>query len=532
MLKVKRIINRIIAIMLVLAMVSECGITEVLGASAETIDVTADTTDVTEEDGTSAGSNTLAGIGATTMETSETGTTETVTTESEEDSYIIVEDPAKREQSVKHFLLENGDYVAVMYPEPVHYEKDGVWEEIDNRLFLAGGEGGTDQSYVNRASDVRVGFARYSNAEDLVSIQTEAGIVSWSLVTEETVGQQEAGEQRSEEAVTGDTEEAAQELTQENAEGMPREAITEGEEITEPEAIAEGEEAAEPEAIAQDIETVEDAVPETEQPVSEFMPFAEEDAAGQAAFMTLGLEETEDMMFIEAEGSREGRTAAEYNEEQTAVSGLTSGGIYEEILPGVDIQYVLDTVRLKENIILKTADAVQEQYTFRVSHPDMEMVLEEDGSVSLKGKGEDADISYTFLSPFMYDSEDAYSASVDYVLTPDGEDATLLSICPDTGWLLAEERSYPVTIDPMTETSRNTKLVIDTFVCEKDPDGSANDVGLWGQMAVGYVPSYGKCRTLVKLSGLPALEQGDIIYKGIFALCWGGPGLSGGSRCG
>ncbi len=51
------------------------------------------------------------------------------------DSLILSEDISKREEGVKHFLTEDGSYVAAIYGEPVHYrDSDGRWAEIDNTL--------------------------------------------------------------------------------------------------------------------------------------------------------------------------------------------------------------------------------------------------------------------------------------------------------------------------------------------------------------------------------------------------------------
>ena len=51
--------------------------------------------------------------------------------ESVESASIVGEIPELREESVKHFLLDEGTYVAVEYSAPVHYLKDdGSCEEI------------------------------------------------------------------------------------------------------------------------------------------------------------------------------------------------------------------------------------------------------------------------------------------------------------------------------------------------------------------------------------------------------------------
>lgn len=47
---------------------------------------------------------------------------------------IMGEDPEKREEYIKHFRMEDGTFLAVVYNEPVHYEKDGKLKDIDNTL--------------------------------------------------------------------------------------------------------------------------------------------------------------------------------------------------------------------------------------------------------------------------------------------------------------------------------------------------------------------------------------------------------------
>lgn len=47
---------------------------------------------------------------------------------------ILKELDDKREANVKHYLLDNMTYEAVVYDEPVHYLEDGQWKDIDNSL--------------------------------------------------------------------------------------------------------------------------------------------------------------------------------------------------------------------------------------------------------------------------------------------------------------------------------------------------------------------------------------------------------------
>lgn len=61
---------------------------------------------------------------------------------------ILEEDVTKRSSNIKYFLNEDHTCTAAVYPEPVHYEEDGEWKEIDNQLEEVTEEGET--SLVNR----------------------------------------------------------------------------------------------------------------------------------------------------------------------------------------------------------------------------------------------------------------------------------------------------------------------------------------------------------------------------------------------
>jgi hypothetical protein len=39
---------------------------------------------------------------------------------------VIQEDVSRRDEFVKHFYCTDGPFIAIYYPEAVHYEKDGV----------------------------------------------------------------------------------------------------------------------------------------------------------------------------------------------------------------------------------------------------------------------------------------------------------------------------------------------------------------------------------------------------------------------
>ena len=51
-------------------------------------------------------------------------------------SKIVSEVTELREEYTKHFVCEDGSYIAATYSEPVHYKENGQWKEIDNSLEL------------------------------------------------------------------------------------------------------------------------------------------------------------------------------------------------------------------------------------------------------------------------------------------------------------------------------------------------------------------------------------------------------------
>lgn len=68
----------------------------------------------------------------------------------------LFEDVSLREESAKHFRLEDGTYIAAQYNYPVHkLDSNGEWQDIDNALLDSGSE------FSN--SDARIKFAKKIN---------------------------------------------------------------------------------------------------------------------------------------------------------------------------------------------------------------------------------------------------------------------------------------------------------------------------------------------------------------------------------
>lgn len=55
---------------------------------------------------------------------------------------MVREEVALREEFSKHFLLSDGSFMAISYPEAVHVRSGDGWEEIDNTVSLNQSSGG------------------------------------------------------------------------------------------------------------------------------------------------------------------------------------------------------------------------------------------------------------------------------------------------------------------------------------------------------------------------------------------------------
>ncbi|MPN05942.1 hypothetical protein SDC9_153196 [bioreactor metagenome] len=64
---------------------------------------------------------------------------ETETEKEKAVSPIVAEEESLREEYKKYFRCEDGSYMVAVYPDPVHYKENGVWEDIDNSLVASEG---------------------------------------------------------------------------------------------------------------------------------------------------------------------------------------------------------------------------------------------------------------------------------------------------------------------------------------------------------------------------------------------------------
>ncbi|WP_247701713.1 DNRLRE domain-containing protein [Streptomyces sp. F63] len=186
---------------------------------------------------------------------------------------------------------------------------------------------------------------------------------------------------------------------------------------------------------------------------------------------------------------------------------------YKDAAQGADLEYAVGPGRVKENITLAERPDGPVRFTFTLDTAGLTPKAHKDGSIALYGE-----LPHTpelvIPAPYMTDAKKAersvfgrtYSTRVSQKLTRDG-DSWKLTVTPDTKWLAAKERQYPVVIDPTITIAPSPSGSQDTMVLSDQP--SVNFNTSW-KLSAGKTDT-GTSRSLVKfpLSEIPAGTQID-----------------------
>lgn len=97
---------------------------------------------------------------------------------------IVSEDASKRELNSKHFRMSDGTYTVQIYPQNVHFEKNGVLEEIDNTLQATTKNG--KAYYQNTANSMQVKLPENLSDSSPVEVTNGDHTVRWTFLNEES----------------------------------------------------------------------------------------------------------------------------------------------------------------------------------------------------------------------------------------------------------------------------------------------------------------------------------------------------------
>ncbi|WP_238882331.1 DNRLRE domain-containing protein [Clostridium sp. YIM B02551] len=378
----------------------------------------------------------------------ETGTPTNEETQIKEAS-VVKELEDKREENKKYFLMDDGTYQAVMYNEPVHYLKDGKWEDIDNTLvdasedtdvndmpmqtedFINGAkeqvnkdsvytededgdyakdeEGNNSKYYQNTENEISVKIAKNVNDKKLVSIKKDNYEVSWNI----KAPNKSKGEEKE-----------------------------------------------------KDID-------------SEIDEFTKNDKSKDK----------------ETKKENIKKIIADKNDSQVD---------FNEISEGVDLQYLLKGKTLKENIVINKA-IDSNVFSFNLSLKNLIPEIK-DNTVRFLDKKTKQEV-FNIVPPVMYDANGETSSDVKIDVKENKKGYTL-TLTPNKEWINDSKRSYPIVVDPNVTSTLSRYDIIATFVASIDT--SDKDDNLF--VRVGNVPgNVGTAETYIKFNNLPKLKTGDMV---------------------
>lgn len=129
--------------------------------------------------------------------------------------------------------------------------------------------------------------------------------------------------------------------------------------------------------------------------------------------------------------------------------GIGVQSAYRSIADGTDLEYTILGGQVKENIVVRKP-AASYLYYFALHADGMTVTLSADNTVVLKKNGaeDSAAPEMTIPAPFMTDANGVYSQNVQYGLEDQGEGTYLFVVEADAEWMNADERAFPVIIDP------------------------------------------------------------------------------------
>ena len=422
------------------------------------------------------------------------------------DTKIVAEIEEKRTEFSKEFLMNNGLHMAAVYPEAVHYEKDGAWAEIDNTLTAK-----EDGTYANTAGVWDVRFPQQLTGSNSVTIEKDGYTLSFAMAGElRSTGLEIAAVPEEPEVLAESVLQAVTETVPETTAEVLEETIPETTEGTVPETTAETvpetttalPEETVPETTAETIpETTAETVPETTAAaIEETVPESTQKAELAEPFAVSQMQlSTAQLQPMNTQALRES-----YEHPEMAPDKLRSRLRYDDVYQNTNIVYDLDSNQVKESIVIESYSNTLRGYRYTLNVGQMVPVLGEDGQITLYAPDGET-VVMVMPAPYLVDSADAYNSDIQVQLSGSGSRYTLTYLLPRQ-WLAAQDRAWPVVLDPIVSADMTRSNIRDRTVSSKTTL-SQN----WGMNSCGWRTDDGITRTYLKYRDLPPLKSSDVV---------------------
>ena len=189
---------------------------------------------------------------------------------------------------------------------------------------------------------------------------------------------------------------------------------------------------------------------------------------------------------------------------------LSAKIMYADILDGVDLEYVLNSVNVKENIIVKEKKDSY-TYTFTLDLNNLTAALQQDGSIHITDP-DSGEVKYRMPAPIVYDAAGitADASLSTYTLTQTGNHTYALAVTVNADWMNAEDRAFPVTVDPTIEHDNYYQSNIESAYVSS---ATSSNTATSNYRYVGKTTSGTEYLTYLKITNLPELPQNAVVIN-------------------
>lgn len=177
--------------------------------------------------------------------------------------------------------------------------------------------------------------------------------------------------------------------------------------------------------------------------------------------------------------------------------------VYEDVYENTDFEYIVSPDGLKENIILQNAGT---QTVFEAEYKVDKLTPIQVDSKTINLMSENGEVIYTISAPYMMDSNGETSTAVTITLSNVKNNKFTVTTTLDENWLNDENRTYPVTVDPMVMTKPDPATIDNKYLTT-----NSSNLNAYGSMYVGKEANMGQTRSAVKFTSIPTLDKGDLV---------------------
>ena len=201
------------------------------------------------------------------------------------------------------------------------------------------------------------------------------------------------------------------------------------------------------------------------------------------------------------------------DEKHLTVTNTKGYAYFENAFDNVDLEYIIGTNSVKENIILKQKGA-KSTYVVEYNIDKLSAVQTDSKTITLYD-GENP--VFTLSAPIMTDSAEQSSNDLTLTIIEQKNKKLKVKLSAKEEWLNSDDRAYPVILDPsavflLTSTDIVYKYSYTNTSITEDAKGT-----LYVGYSAGNDSMQTACST-IKLTSLPTLSSGDIVYNAIFNL--------------